>query len=121
MHIGRLEASFVSFATGFIFILLITLAVTKGRLMTERQKGIKWWMTIGGPYGATVVFINIVAVPHLGTAVLLICTMLGQLGSGMLIDAFGLLRTAKIKMNPWRYAGMLIIALGVVIIATAGI
>lgn len=119
MHVGRLEASCISFATGFIFILIITLIATKGRLLAERQKGIEWWMTIGGPYGATVVFINIVAVPHLGTAVLLICTMMGQLGGGMLVDSFGLLRTAKIKMNSWRYAGVLIIALGVVAVAVA--
>ncbi len=117
MHVGKLESSFINFATGFLFILLITLMATKGRLLAERQKGIEWWMTIGGPYGATVVFINVVAVPHLGTAILLICTMLGQLGGGMLVDTFGLLRTAKIKMNSWRYAGILVIALGVVAVA----
>lgn len=31
--------------------------------------------------------------------------------------SFGLLRTAKIKANSWRWAGMAVIALGVVIVA----
>ena len=117
MHVGRIEASFMSFATGFLFILIITLIVTKGHILPKVKEGAQWWMTIGGLYGAAIVFINIVAIPHLGAAVLLIATMLGQLTGGMLVDSFGLLRTAKIKANSWRWAGMAVIALGVVIVA----
>jgi uncharacterized membrane protein YdcZ (DUF606 family) len=43
--------------------------------------------------------------------------MLGQLSGGLLVDSFGLLRTNKIKANSWRWAGMIIIAVGVVLIA----
>lgn len=117
MHIGKLEASFTSFITGFIFIFIITLIVTKGHLLSGKKQGIEWWMTIGGLYGAAVVFINIVAIPHLGAAVLLIATMLGQLTGGTLVDTFGLLKTNKIKLNSWRYAGLAVIALGVIIVA----
>lgn len=119
LYVGKIEASLVSFGTGFVFILLITLIFTKGHLLANRQQGIKWWMTIGGTYGATVVFINIVSIPYLGAAVLMIATMLGQLCGGMLVDSFGLLRTAKIKMNAWRYAGMILIATGVIFVAAA--
>ena len=117
MHVGRIEASFMSFATGFLFIVVITLIVTKGHILPKVKEGTQWWMTLGGLYGAAIVFINIVAIPHLGAAVLLIATMLGQLTGGMLVDSFGLLRTAKIKANSWRWAGMAVIALGVVIVA----
>ncbi len=116
-YIGTIEASFVSFLGGFICIFIITLIMTKGHLLRNRQSGVRWWMLTGGVYGAAVVFINLVAVPHLGSAVLLIATMLGQLTGGMLIDSFGLLRTNKIKANSWRWAGMAIIAVGVIIIA----
>ena len=117
MHVGRIEASFMSFFTGFLFILIITLIVTKGHIIPKVKEAPKWWMTLGGLYGAAIVFINIVAVPHLGAAVLLIATMLGQLTGGMLVDSFGLLRTSKIKANSWRWAGIAVIALGVIIVA----
>jgi len=118
-YIGTIEASFVSFFGGFIIILIIALIATKGHLFKNRKSGIEWWMLTGGAYGAAVVFINLVAVPYLGSAALLIATMLGQLTGGMLIDSFGLLRTNKIKANSWRWAGMAIIAAGVVIIAVS--
>ena len=117
LHIGKLEASFMSFMTGFGFIFIITLIVTRGRLLAGGQKGIAWWMTTGGAYGAAVVLINIVSIPHLGAAVLMIATMLGQLGGGMLVDSFGLLRTAKTRMNVWRSAGMVVIAAGIFFVA----
>ncbi len=119
LHIGKLEASFMSFATGFVFILVIALIATKGHLAKGRQSGVKWWMTIGGTYGAAVVFINIVATPQLGVAALLITTMLGQLTGGTLVDSYGWMRAYKIKMNAWRYVGLAVIAVGVVITAIA--
>ena len=119
IHIGKLEASFMSFATGFIFILVIALIASKGHLLKGRQKGVEWWMTIGGTYGAAVVFINIVATPHLGVAALLITTMLGQLSAGTLVDSYGLMRAYKIRMNGWRYTGLAVIAVGVIITAIA--
>ena len=119
LHVGKLEASFMSFLTGFVFIFVITLIVTKGHLLANRTPGMRWWMATGGAYGASVVFINIIAIPHLGAAVLMIATMLGQLGGGMLVDSFGLLRTAKTRMNRWRSAGLVLIAAGILFVAIA--
>jgi transporter family-2 protein len=115
--VGRIEASFMSFAIGFVVIFVITLIVTKGQLFKNKKEGIQWWMFTGGIYGAAMVYIGIVAVPYLGSAILMIATMLGQLSGGLLVDSFGLLRTNKIKANSWRWAGMIIIAVGVVLIA----
>lgn len=117
VHVGTIEASLVSFVVGFVLILVITLIATKGRPLQKKKEGIRWWMTTGGIYGGAAVFINIVTVPHLGSTFLLIATMLGQLSGGMLVDSFGLLRTAKIKSNGWRWAGMAIITAGVIIVA----
>lgn len=117
MVIGKMEASFLSMSIGFVFALIVTLIVTKGNLMKNRQPGIKWWMLTGGVYGTAMVFIGMIAVQYLGSAILMIATMLGQLIGGMLVDSFGLLRTNKIKANSWRWAGMAIIGAGVVLTA----
>lgn len=119
VHIGKLEASFMSLATGFIFVLILALIATKGHLAKNSKPGVEWWMTIGGTYGAAIVLINILATPHLGVAALLITTMLGQLTAGTIVDSYGLLRAYKIKMNVWRYVGLVVIAIGVVITAIA--
>jgi len=116
-HIGSIESSFICFVVGFLFILVITLIANKGHFGTVTNKGAEWWMLLGGVYGATIVFINLISIPHLGSAFLLIAITLGQLTGGMLVDSFGLLRTAKIKMNSWRYTGMAVIAIGVIIVA----
>lgn len=115
--VGSLEASFTSFTIGFVFIFIIALIATKGNLLKHKKEGIKFWMLTGGVYGSAMVFIGMIAVPYLGSAILMIATMMGQLTGGMLIDGFGLLRTNKIKSNSWRWAGMLIIGIGVVITA----
>lgn len=116
-HIGTAEASFVSFTIGFLVILTIALITTKGHLLKHKKEGIEGWMLSGGLFGGAVVFINLTAIPVLGSTILQICTMLGQLSGGMVIDSFGLLRTNKIKANGWRWAGMIIIAIGVTIVA----
>lgn len=116
-HVGTVEASFVSFSVGFVVILAIALIATKGHLLRDKKEGIEGWMLTGGIYGGAVVFINLTAIAVLGSTVLQICTMLGQLSGGMAIDSFGLLRTNKIKANSWRWAGMAIIAVGVTIVA----
>ena len=116
-YVGTVEASFVSFTVGFLVILTIALIATKGHLLKDKKEGIEGWMLTGGIYGGAVVFINLTAIAALGSTVLQICTMLGQLSGGMAIDSFGLLRTNKIKANSWRWAGMIIIAIGVTIVA----
>ncbi len=116
-HIGTVEASFVSFTVGFLVILTIALIATKGHLLADKKEGIQGWMLTGGIFGGAVVFINLTAIAVLGSTVLQICTMLGQLSGGMAIDSFGLLRTNKIKANSWRWVGMAIIAIGVTIVA----
>lgn len=116
MHVGRIEASFVNFLVGFVAIFVIALMTTKGHLLQNKNEGAQWWMMTGGIYGAAVVFINLVSIPFLGSTVLQIATMLGQLAGGMLVDSFGLLRTNKIKANSWRWAGMAIIAVGVIVV-----
>lgn len=116
-HIGTLEASFVSFTIGFVVILVIALVATKGNLAKHKKEGTKGWMLTGGIFGAAVVFINLTAIAVLGSTVLQIATMLGQLSGGMAIDSYGLLGTRKIKANKWRWTGMIAIAIGVTIVA----
>lgn len=129
-HVGQFEAAFVSFASGAVLIFIVTLIIRKGRfskINTPPEEagtgiggtGIKFWMLLGGAYGSFVIFTNVVTTPYLGVTLLMVGLMLGQLTGGMLADTLGLLRTEKIKINPWRIAGLVIILAGVLMITLA--
>ena len=119
--IGKLEASFVSFSVGFLLLLIVTLITYKGKLKPVRGVGIRPWMVTGGLYGACTVFFNVIATPYIGVALVVAGGMLGQLGGGIIVDCTGVLRAPKIAMNGWRYAGVIAIAIGVVLVTIARI
>lgn len=116
---GKFEASFVSFLGGFLLLLVVTLVKGRGCFGEVRGRDIRPWMTIGGAYGAFVVFCNTVATPYIGVALVLASAMLGQLVSAMAIDNRGLMQAPKIKTNRERLAGVAVIAAGVVLVTMA--
>ncbi len=118
-HTGSLEASLINFLVGLVLIFIITMIISKGRLNPVKGSGATPWMFFGGLYGAFSVLFNVVATPYLGVTLLMAGSMLGQLVGGMVVDSFGLLRMPKIRMNGWRYSGVALIALGVVLVTIA--
>lgn len=113
--IGNWEGTFVSFFVGTIVLFFVVLIVNKGRFKTLKNVGIKPWMMIGGSYGVLGIFLNLYTVQFLGTALLVSCTMIGQLSAGLLIDSFGLIQTKKVKINFLRILGIIVIAIGILI------
>ncbi len=126
-YIGKLEASSMNFTEGLLFVLFVMLiqrivmACGVGKKRREEKekisggrslKGIKPWMLLGGVYGGTGVCLNVIVTPIIGVALLVTANLFGEIGGGMFLDMFGIL-TEKIKMNKWRYAGMLLIFIGV--------
>ena len=123
---GRVEASFFSFLGGFIALSLAALLLRResGALaagssfsLEIRSGHIRLWMLAGGVYGAAIVLLTIIATPHLGVALVLGISMIGQLAGALIVDSFGLLRTPRIAMNHRRLFGILLFAAGVIAIA----
>ncbi|MGI6212578.1 MAG: DMT family transporter [Anaerovoracaceae bacterium] len=116
--IGTIEASLINFLVGTIAIFLILMIRTKGRPLRGAQtRGIRPWMLIGGLYGATSVFINVLVTPHLGVTLMIAANTFGQLGGAMVIDSRGLLRTEKISLSIWRLIGSLLVLAGVILVS----
>ncbi|MCR5482243.1 MAG: DMT family transporter [Clostridia bacterium] len=114
---GKIEASLISFAGGMLILVIISFIKGHGHIIEYRKKGIRPWMLTGGLYGATFVFISVIAIPKLGAALIVAATMLGQLAAGILVDCTGIMRAAKVKMNAARYTGVVLIAIGVIFVA----
>lgn len=113
--IGNWEGTFISFFVGTLALILVVLIKNKGRLKTMKNVGIKPWMMIGGSYGVLGIFLNLYTVQFLGTTLLVSCTMIGQLSAGLIIDTFGLIQTKKVKINFIRIAGIIVIAIGILL------
>ena len=118
--IGNIEGSFISFVVGFtsVFIILVISCLVKHeRLFTLKKELLRPWMFFGGLYGAGAIFLIIFVIPVLGVALQASALMLGQLGTGIVIDSFGLLRAEKMRINPLRAAGVAVIAAAVLLIS----
>lgn len=74
--IGAIEASFVSFFIGTIFLLLLTIFFGKGNLINLPT--VPKWQLIGGFLGASFVTFIILAVPNIGVALSIISLIIGQ-------------------------------------------
>lgn len=114
--VGNSEASFISFVVGFLAILIIALLLRKADLRQLKGAGIKPWMCIGGSFGCVFVLSNILAIPYLGSALLVACTMAGQLSGGIVLDSLGILETPKVKINANRIIGVVIIVVADILI-----
>jgi len=106
--IGIIEAAFVSFLVGTIFLSVLLLFFRKGNI-SEVFSVSKWQLT-GGLLGATYILIMIIAVPRIGIAAALITLIMGQVISSTLIDHFGVINDTKIPIDWRRMAGLVCMA-----------
>lgn len=121
-HIGSLEAPLVNFTVGLVLALavevIVSLAHGERVLPSAKQfEGTSPWQYVGGLYGVAIVILAVKSTPVIGVGLMVTCQMLGQLGGGMVIDGFGLLRTPRVRMDGWRIAGVCAIALGIALVA----
>ena len=79
-----------------------------------------WWAYLGGAVGATVVLVQLTAAPQLGAAVLVAIFVCGTAAGSLLCDRFGLVGYEQTGISPWRYVGMGLVLVGVVLVTRSG-
>ena len=75
-----------------------------------------WWMWTGGFFGATFILMAVIAMPALGTALMLASSIVGQLAAALVIDHYGLFGATVISLSPARVIGVVLLAVGVILI-----
>jgi bacterial/archaeal transporter family-2 protein len=111
---GSLEAATISFAVGFVIILVLALLVGRGSFVAA--KAAPWWQFAGGLIGATFVFFNLVLVTNLGAAGLLAGSIAGQLAGGLAIDHFGLFGLPANPVTTVRVLGVALLVAGAALV-----
>ena len=112
---GTIEASVISFAGGWIILLVAVLIMGKGHFRSF--KGVKAWQLTGGIYGAFGIPALVTVTPVLGVSLAMGGSMAGQIVGGMIVDALGAFQTKKRRMNPLRIAGAVVLLAGVLVVS----
>lgn len=71
-----------------------------------------WWMWTSGFLGMFYMLFMFIATPHIGAANTLVWVFLGQILFAVVLDALGLTGAAVQQLNPAKWGGLLLIALG---------
>lgn len=108
-------ASLISFMVGAFALMVYTL-FTKNNLNLSSAKSIPLYLWFSGVLGAFYVTTVIFAIPRLGSSLTFGLIVGGQLLISLLLDHFKILVPEQHPINYYRFAGILLIVLGVVLI-----
>lgn len=112
------QAAFISFLTGSVT--LICVVGLKERSYANIKEPIKrsapWWVWLGGIIGGLYVLINVYLVGQIGTGQTVVLALFGQIAGSLLVQQFGLLRSAKYRIAPIQIWGLIIMLGGVILI-----
>jgi transporter family-2 protein len=76
-----------------------------------------WWAPLGGLVGAVQVYAGLTLVNKVGAGPFVGITVTAALITSLVVDHFGLFQMPVHAVNPWRIAGALLMAGGVMLIA----
>ncbi|WP_332236623.1 DMT family transporter [Sporolactobacillus sp. KGMB 08714] len=111
-------SSAVSFFVGMVFLFIVSL-IAEPYFFSEgaRLFSLPLWMLIGGGcIGVVYLTANILLLPHLGSALTVVVTLLGQMIMALAIDQFGWFRVPVHELNGPRLLGILLMLAGVFVV-----
>jgi transporter family-2 protein len=117
-RIGVYESSFFSFLLGTIILLVLVVVLGKGNLSAVTE--VPRWQLLGGVAGVIIVTSMILAVPNIGVASAVFAVTIGQILISMVIDHFGLFDAPVIPFNLLRFAGIILMVAGLILIFRGG-
>ena len=114
--VGTFAAASVSFVVGTIALVLITVLVGGGFGDVGEARHLAWYSLLGGVLGAVYVTTALVAVRSLGAGGVTAATIAGQLTLSLVIDQLGILGVDKQAITWERVLGVVLLALGTLLI-----
>lgn len=105
--------SFAVATLSMIAVLLLTLLTGGAKPQLGGLRTMPWWGWIGAVCGATYVTTVFVAIPAIGTAATVGLTVAGQQIVSLFVDRQGWLRLPRREISTLRFAGVVVLLLGV--------
>lgn len=114
---GPAVATAISFLVGTIAAVIVAALILRESLPgVGSVSDAPWWVWTGGLLGAFYVLASILLVPQLGSAATIGFVLAGQVAASIVIDHFGLLRTAVHEVTLPRLIGAALIVAGVALV-----
>ena len=113
-------AAFISFGSGFVILVVITLAVpgtrrgVAGIARSIRSGTTPWWYAVGGTAGALFVLSQGLTAAILGVALFTVATVTGQTLSGLIVDHYGLGTMRPKPITRYRIVGAALAVVAVI-------
>ena len=122
-----LDTAILSFVIGWVIVMAGSAASPRGRRSLRvlgaalRDGRLRWWQTLGGLAGATLVTSQGVAVPVLGVAVFTVTIVAGVTVAGLLVDRLGLSPNGVRPLTARRVVGAALAVVGVGLSVAGGL
>lgn len=107
-----LQASIISFATGFLALFVVGCTMRVGMPSVEKLQTLPAWAWTGGLLGTYMVTVSLLIAPKLGATRWLILVLAGQTLLAILLDHFGWLGFAQQGITLKRAIGVVLFAAG---------
>jgi transporter family-2 protein len=114
-RLGGVASSFIVHVSGAIFSGLF-LFIRGGEKIRE-WRTLPGYMLFAGLFGLLLYMTISVTLPRLGSTMMVVLIIVGQLVTGAIIDHFGLLGVATRHIDPLRVLGLVVLVLGAYLIA----
>ena len=108
-------SALISFVVGGALLAVLAMLGVLGRGRIPALHSLPAWAWLGGLMGAFYVTLVVIAVPRVGTALVVGASVLGQLGAALVLDTFGWLGVPRLPLSPTRIAGAILLLLGVLL------
>lgn len=107
-----LQASIISFATGFLALFVIGCIFRVGVPSTEKLQSLPLWAWTGGILGTYMVTVSMLIAPKLGATRWLILVLAAQTALAIVLDHYGWLGFAQHSFSPKRIVGVILFVVG---------
>lgn len=111
-----LAGATLSFVVGTIFLLAVTLLVTRGDVAWGKIASLPPMLWLGGVLGAIYITAAIVVTPVIGVGALLALAIAGQITAGLLLDHYGFLGIVHHELTTGRLLGAVFVLVGALMV-----
>ena len=109
--VGSIEGAFISFAVGTLALLLLTIFMGKGNILSAFS--VPKWQLTGGLLGAVYVFAMVLVVPKIGVGSALIAAIAGQMLMSTLIDHFDVFGGKQVLIDWKRVVALILLGFAI--------
>ncbi len=110
--IGLLEATFIVHVVGLGILVPALFVLHLGRGNLGRLSLAPWYLYLGGLLGVIIIYGVVASIPRLGVAIATTAIIVGQVGTALVIDQFGLFGLERVPFTWLKAVGIVLLALG---------